>query len=50
MHDAIVSNLLKVKVTGSHYQRNKTWAQQNYEKFMESLHTNIKDGVYQRCF
>ena len=33
MHDAIVSNLLKVKVTGSHYQRNKTLAQQNYEKF-----------------
>ena len=50
MHDAIVSNLLKVKVTGSHYQRNKTLAQQNYEKFKESLHTNIKDGYYQRCF
>lgn len=42
MHDAIVSNLLKVKVTGSHYQRNKTLAQQNYEKFKESLHTKLK--------
>ena len=50
MHDAIVSYVLQVKVPGSHYQRTKTWAQQNYEKFMESLHTNIKDGVYQRCF
>ena len=50
MHDAIVSYLLKVKVTGSHYQRNKTLAQQNYEKFKERLHTNIKDGAYQRCF
>ena len=50
MHDAIVSNLLKVKVTGSHYQRNKTLAQQNYEKFKESLHTNIKDDSNQRCF